>query len=137
LVAFRKAEPTVRQAEFLGGQPYHPGGLPDVSWFGPSGGSVDWSGDSRSLMCLLAAMPPKDPRSPNHHVLMLLHAGADAKHFILPQPARSIAWRLFVDTASESPVDIYPALDGPPPASNGIVTLEPRSMMVYVAAERI
>ena len=135
LVAFRKAEPTVRQANFLCGQPHHPGGLPDVSWFGPSGGAVDWSGDSRSLVCLLAAMRPKDPLALNHHVLMLFHAGTDARHFILPQPARGIAWQLFVDTASESPADIYPALDGPSPPANGIVTLEPRSLMVYVAKE--
>lgn len=137
LVAFRKAEPTIRQAEFLHGQSYRPGGLPDVSWFGPSGGTVDWSGDSRSLVCLLGAMRPKDPASPNHHVLMLFHAGADAKHFILPQPVRGIAWQLFVDTAAESPVDVYPALDGPPPPANGVVTLEPRSLMVYVAKEII
>ena len=37
-----------------------PDGLPDVSWFSPSGGQVDWSGESRSLVCLLAAAPPKD-----------------------------------------------------------------------------
>lgn len=136
LVAFRKAEPTVRQAEFLRGQPYYRGGLPDVSWFGSSGGAVDWSGDSRSLVCLLAAIPPKDPQSANHHVMMLFHAGTDSRHFIIPQAARGIAWRLFVDTASESPADIYPALDGPPPPANGVVTLEPRSLLVYVAEDR-
>ena len=59
LVAFRKAEPTVRQPDFLRGQPVRPGGLPDVSWFSSSGGQVEWSGDSRSLVCLLAALPPE------------------------------------------------------------------------------
>ena len=48
---------------------------------------------------------------------------------------RSIAWRLFVDTAAESPADIYPALDGPSPPANGIITLQARSLMVYVAGE--
>ena len=66
---------------------------------------------------------------------MLFHAGTDARHFMLPPPARGIAWRLFVDTAAESPADIYPALDGPPPPANGIVTLEARSMQVYVARD--
>ena len=37
LIAFRKAEPTVRQTNFLRGQPRRPGGLPDVSWFAPAG----------------------------------------------------------------------------------------------------
>ena len=90
LVAFRRAEPTVRQTDFLRGQPAAPGGLPDVSWFSPSGGQVEWFGDSRSLVCLLAAVPPEDPLSPpNHHVLMLIHAGTDARHFILPPIART------------------------------------------------
>jgi len=135
LVAFRRAEPTVRQPDFLLGQPAVPGGLPDVSWFTSSGGQVDWTGDSRSLVCLLAAAPAKDRQSPNHHVLMLFHAGVDARHFTVPSLARDIAWRLFVDTAADSPADIYPALDGPSPPVNDIITLEARSLVVYVARD--
>ncbi len=136
LVAFRKAEPTVRQTDFLRG-----GGelreLPDVSWFGPSGGQVEWFGDSRSLVCLLGAVPPESPQSPpNHHVLMLIHAGTDSRHFILPPIARNIPWRQFLNTAAESPCDIFPTLDGPEPTS-GVVTMEARSMVVYVARDRL
>jgi glycogen operon protein len=136
LVAFRRAEPTVRQTDFLRGRPTFPAGLPDVSWFGPSGGEVEWFGDSRSLVCMLAAVPPEDPLSPtNHHVLMLIHAGTEGRHFILPTPARGIAWRLFLNTAAESPADIYPSLDGPPLSDNSVVTMEARSMIVYVARD--
>jgi isoamylase len=136
LAAFRKAEPTVRQMEFLRGQPMGADDLLDVNWFSPSGGQAEWSGDSRSLTCLLAAVPPAEPGDPpNHHVLMLFHAGSDARHFLLPLPARGKNWRLFVDTAAESPKDIYPDLDGPPPPVNGIVTLEARSMQVFVARD--
>jgi glycogen operon protein len=134
LTAFRTAEPTVRRSEFLQGQPHGPGGLPDVSWFSSSGGQAEWSGDSRSLACLLAAAPPENSSSPpTHHVLMFFHAGSDARHFVLPSPARDLAWRLFVDTAAESPHDIYPKLNGPSLPGNGIVTLESRSMKVFVA----
>jgi glycogen operon protein len=136
LAAFRRAEPTVRQPDFLHGQPRQPGGLPDVSWFSSSGGQVEWSGDSRSLVCMLGAVPSSDPEGkPNHNVLMLFHAGVDARHFILPQAARDVPWRLFLDTAAENPADIYPNLDGPPPASNGIITLESRSLKVFVAPQ--
>ena len=136
LIAFRKAELTVRQTDFLHGQAVRPGGLPDVSWFNSSGGQVDWSAESRSLVCLLAAAPRSVGASqPNHHVLMLLHAGTDARHFTLPPLARDIAWRLFVNTAAASPDDIYPGLDGPPPPANEIVTLEARSTVVYVARD--
>jgi len=136
LAAFRKAEPTVRQPDFFRGQPHRPGGLPDVSWFSASGGTMDWMSDGRCLVCMLGALPPEELLSPpNHHVLMLLNSGTDSRHFTLPPPARGIAWRLLLDTAVESPGDIYPALDGPPPPANGIVTLEARSMVAYVAAD--
>ena len=126
----------MRQTDFLRGRPAGSYELPDVSWFSPSGGQVEWSGDSRSLVCLLGAVPPDDPQSPpNHHVLMLIHAGTDSRHFVLPPIARNLAWRQFLNTAAESPGDIFPALDGPAPAS-GVVTMEARSMVVYVARDR-
>jgi glycogen operon protein len=136
LVAFRRSEPTVRQTDFFRGQPRRPGGLPDVSWFGPSGGAIDWASDSRSLVCLLAAAEPAEPlSSPNHHVLMLIQAGTDARHFILPQAARGLPWRLLLNTTAASPNDIYPNLDGPPAPSNAVVPMEARSMVVYIAPD--
>ncbi len=138
LIGFRKSEPTVRRMDFLRGRPARPDGLPDVGWFGPSGGEVEWSADSRSLICLLGAAPPDDPRSPpNHHLLMLIHAGSDSRHFILPQSVRNIGWRLLLNTAAESPDDVHPALDGPPPPRNNVVTMEPRSLLVYVARDTL
>jgi glycogen operon protein len=134
LMAFRTSEPTVHRSDFLQGQSHDPAGLPDVSWFSSSGGQAEWSGDSRSLTCLLGAAPTEDMAAPpNHHVLMLFHAGTDARHFLLPSVARDIQWRLFVDTAADSPHDIHPNLDGPSLPDNGVVTLEPRSMKVFVA----
>jgi glycogen operon protein len=97
---------------------------------------VEWFGDSRSLVCLLGAVPPEHSHSPpNHHVMTLIHAGTDSRHFVLPPAARAIDWFLFLNTAAESPCDIYPSLDGPSPTS-GVVTMEARSMAVYVARDR-
>jgi glycogen operon protein len=136
LIAFRRAEPTVRQPEFLRGKPFRPGGLPDVSWFSASGGPMDWLGDGRSLVCLLAAFPREDLYSPpNRNVLMLFHCGTDARHFTLPVPARGLPWRLLLNTGAECPNDIYPEFNGPPPPSNGIVTVEARSTVVFVASD--
>ena len=136
LIAFRKAEPTVRQENFLTGRPRRPGGLPDVSWHGAHGGPVDWGRDERSLVCLLGAMPRLDPEAmPNHHVLILSHAGLDARDFVLPPICREIPWRLFVDTAANSPADVYPGLDGPAPAPNGVIPVEPRSLVCFVAPD--
>ncbi len=136
LLAFRRSEPTVRQTDFFRGQPRRPGGLPDVTWFGPSGGPIDWASDSRSLVCLVAAAEPAEPlASPNHHVLLLIQAGTDSRHFILPPPARGLPWRLLLNTAAASPSDIYPNLDGSPAPSTGVVPMEARSMVVYIAPD--
>ena len=136
LIAFRLAEPTVRQKAFLAGAPKRPHGLPDVSWHHARGGPVDWNRDDRSLVCLLGAVPRQERYAPpNHHVLLICHAGVEPREFHLPAPARDIAWRLFVDTAGEPPHDVYPGLDGPPPPADGVVTLQARSLVCYVAAD--
>jgi glycogen operon protein len=136
LIAFRKAEPTVRQEDFLTGQPRRPGGLPDVSWYNAQGTAVDWGRSQRSLVCLLAAVPRLDPAAPpNHHVLLIAHAATEPREFILPAIAQNIPWRLFINTAAEPPADIYPGLDGPPAPPNNVVLLAARSLVCYLAPE--
>jgi len=138
LIAFRRGEPTVRQANFLTGAAVRPGGLPDVSWYSPSGPPIDWNADGDSLTCLLAAFPQRDPlQPPNHHVLMLLHPGADPCRFVIPKAVRSFTWWQFIDTAAPSPRDIHPGLDGPAPPDDGVVELEGRSMVCYVARDEL
>jgi glycogen operon protein len=136
LIAFRKQEPTVRRKDFLTGLPVRPGGLPDVSWFNPTGGPVDWANAGRSLVCLLAAFPEReDPNRPNHHILMMFHAAPEPARFVIPAAARGLAWRLFIDTSRMSPNDIYPNLDGPPPPVDWSLTLPGRTLVCYVAPD--
>ena len=66
---------------------------------------------------------------------MLFHAGTEPRQFTLPELARSFAWKLFLNTAAKSPDDIYPELDGPPPALLGRMMLESRSLVCYVARD--
>jgi isoamylase len=136
LAAFRKAEPTARQTNFLSGKPNRVGGLPDVSWFNAAGVPIDWNADAHSLTCLVAAAVPLGAlEPPNHHLLMMFHAGVDPRQFIIPPAVRSYSWRLFLDTAAKSPKDIHPGLDGPPPPGDGVVELEGRSMVCHVALD--
>ncbi len=136
LIQFRLAEPTVRQESFLTGRPIRPGGLPDVRWYDAQGKPKDWAEEDGSLVCLLAAAPREAKYAPpNHHILLMCHAGQEACPFHLPAAARQIAWRLFVNTAAEPPQDVYPDLDGPEPPADGIVSLEPRSLVCYAAAD--
>jgi len=138
LIAFRRSQPSVRRTDFLTGQPVRPGGLPDIHWFNPTGGAVNWSGDLHSLECLLAAaLPSPSTPGPNHHLLMFCHGGPQPQDFAFPPPARDLPWRLFVDTAAAPPADVYPNLDGPPPPPHGRLTLPAHSLVCYVAADRL
>jgi isoamylase len=137
LIVFRRGEPTVRRTDFLRGQPSGGDDLPDAAWFSPSGGQVDWSGESHGLVCLFGAAPAEGPAATcNRSVLMLLNAGTDARHFTLPPIVRGRDWRTLINTAAESPADVFPAADGPPPPDNGVVTMQPRSMIVYASRPR-
>ena len=136
LIAFRLAEPTVRQEVFLTGRPKRSGRLPDVGWYNAQGTSIDWGKDDHSLMCLLGAVSREAKYAPpNHHILLMCHAGVEPVEFHLPAVAREIAWRQFIDTAAEPPDDIYPNLDGPEPPPDGVITLQARSLVCYVAAD--
>ena len=135
LIAFRRNEPTVRHVNFLDGQPVRPGGLPDASWYNAAGEPVDWSQDAHSLACLLAAQPPQNVlQPPNHHVLMLFHSGADLRQFTIGPVAGGLPWRQFVNTAADSPADVYPEFNGPAPSEGG-VELQPHSLICYLARD--
>jgi glycogen operon protein len=116
--------------------PFRPGGLCDVAWFSAGGAPINWNGDDRSLMCVLAAVPRADPLGPpNHHVLTMMHNGVDPRSFVIPIQARHLPWRIFVNTAADSPEDIYPGYDGPSAPADGRVFLEGRSCMVFLASD--
>jgi glycogen operon protein len=138
LIAFRRAEPTVRQPDFLDGQPVRPAGLPDASWYNAAGEPVDWNRDDRSLSYLLAAVPQPNPlEPPHHHVLIMFHAGSEPAQFTIPPVARHLPWRQFVNTAAESPADVFPELDGPAPPPEGNIEVESRALLCYVARDEL
>ena len=134
LIEFRKNQPTVRRASFLSGVSAAPDALPDVSWFGAEGGPVDWNGADQSLICLLGATPTRASRRYQaRHVLMLFHPGWESRTFTLPPLARRASWRKFIDTAADSPADIFPHLEGPPAPESERVELVDRSLVVFVS----
>jgi isoamylase len=136
LIAFRRSEPSVRRSNFLLGEPRLQSGFPDVAWFSAAGGTVDWTQEQRSLVCMLAAAPRTDLLAPeNHHLLMMYNSGVEPRTFVIPADLRAIPWQKFIDTAAESPNDIHPSLDGPPPPANGRLKLEGRSMIALIAPD--
>ena len=136
LIAFRRLQRSVRQPKFLTGQPLREAGLPDVCWYGSSGGPVDWSVEARSLTCVLAAVPPTPAAScPGYHLMMFCHGGPQEQEFVVPPSLMDLPWRKFIETDAPEPNDIFPALDGPPLPQSGRFILPSHSMRCYVAPD--
>ena len=136
LVKFRNEQPTVRRVEYLTGKASEEDGLPDVSWYNALGTAVDWHADDKAIICMLTAPVANGDTAPNgdaRDVLILVNSTGEPRQFIVPPVAKGTRWRLFVDTAAESPNDVFPNWDGPPLPRSQKITLTYRSMRVFVA----
>ena len=131
LIAFRSSQPNVRRATFLTGSPRENGSLPDVSWYRPDGKPMNWESPTQSFTCIFGTAGLDDPAA--RPIMLLMHAGTDAQDYVLPPNVLALPWRQFVDTAAESPQDIYPTLDGPPLPAGGKLKLKHHTLMCYVA----
>jgi isoamylase len=83
LIAFRKAHPSLRYARFLrGGR--EECGRPDIEWFGPNSGPVDWDG-GRALSFLLHGHRCEGKTAPGDaHVFIALNGTREETVFRLP-----------------------------------------------------
>jgi glycogen operon protein len=135
VIHFRREQPTVRRKEFLHGEPNPATNLPDVNWYNALGTAVDWNHGDNTLITLLRKQQcTEDPQGIAKDVLILFNATGSPREFILPAIAKGTKWKLFVDTAADSPKDVYPQQDGPAPPRSGKLTLDYRSLMVFVEA---
>ncbi len=131
VIAFRRQQPVLRREKFLTGTASRPGELPDVSWYGVEGQSIDWESTYNSLTCLLGTCWLTNPAA--RSVLIMMHSGGKGQKFAIPEPARHLRWRLFIDTAADPPGDVYPQHDGPIVAANRPILLAHHSLRCYVA----
>ena len=149
LIAFRRGNPTLRRRSFLSGIPARQGELPDVAWFAPDGHGIDWSNGEQGLICVFSApSQTKTSASPPNsaaarletvaekarHVMLMLNPIGQPRDFAVPDLVRTVKWRRLIDTAAESPADIYPDFNGPEPPLVGPVKLAERSLVCYVAS---
>ncbi len=134
LIAFRRQQPTVRRASFLHGEPADGEKLADVNWFSHLGTAVDWhNGELAMVVMLTAPGQEDDPEGKGRDVLFLVNGNHDSRKFVLPQVARTIPWRCFIDTAADAPNDVFPNYEGPFMAKSGKVSLTGRSMQCFIA----
>jgi len=133
LIKFRKEQPTVRRKSYLTGTPDEGRMIPDVSWYSPDGSHLEWSQEELAMVAYIAA-PSRadDPDGLGRDMVLMFNSTGQARDFVMPEIGRGTQWNLFLDTAAESPADIFPKIDGPPPAG-GSIEMPNHSFKVYVA----
>jgi glycogen operon protein len=65
--------------------------------------------------------------------MFLFNGTTETLSFRLPEQTRGLKWSLLFDTSADSPLDIFPDMDGPPAPANRQVELVYRSMKAFVA----
>lgn len=134
LTQFRKNQPTVRRTSFLTGQPVDGRLISDVSWYSDDGHPLDWNQHHLSMVAYIAAPSRvEDPTGQGRDMVMMFNSTGDDRIQHLPEVGRGMKWNLFIDTAAESPGDIYPDIDGPMPPSNRQVSVPCHSLKVFVS----
>ena len=136
LIQFRRQQPTVRRIHFLTGQPVDGRLIRDVSWYADDGSPLDWGQHHLSMVAYIAAPSrSEDPAGLGRDLVMMFNSTGDERTQQLPAIGRGMKWNLFLDTAADSPRDIYPELDGPMPPSNRAVEMPCHSLKVFVSGK--
>ncbi len=101
MIALRRRHPTLSRGRFLTGLPDDERGMPDIAWQGTRPGQLPWEDpDGRFLAFTLAGCGPDEPP-----LQVLVNMADDSVSVELPELAGR-TWRLAVDTARPSPLDI-------------------------------
>ncbi|MCC7256886.1 MAG: glycogen debranching protein GlgX [Gammaproteobacteria bacterium] len=104
MIRLRRRHRALRRRRFLTGTPGSgEGGLPDVCWYGETGGSPDWLGPSARFLAF--TLSGREPREPALHAI--LNMGTGERTVTLPA-IEGTTWRRAVDTALPAPADIAP-----------------------------
>lgn len=105
MIAFRKANPALRQPEFLTGRDQVGSGYPDISWHGTQPWRPDWMAASRSLAFMLCGRHGEAAGGPPHFIYTAMNMYYKPLSFALPVLPRGMSWHLFTDTSLPSPAD--------------------------------
>ena len=137
LIRFRREQPSVRRKTFLTGKPADDRLIPDVSWFSPDGQALDWGQETLAMMAYIAE-PHKndDPAGVGRDLILMFNSTGQKREFVMPVIAAGSLWNLFVDTAAESPADIFPELNGPMPSRQSKVQMPHHSVKVLARQSR-
>ena len=134
LIHFRRHQPAVRRHDYLTGRPGPHRCDPDVGWFDALGSPMNWHGNRPPLTCWLTAPADEHGKPQGRDLLWMLNPMLEQREFIVPNSAKNICWKLFLDTSAPAPADIFPELNGPQLLDKGLILLRPKTSMVFVSS---
>ncbi len=107
LIHFRHVHPALRNRWHLTGQDRVGSGYPDLSFHGQRPWQPDLSPESRRLAVLLDGPNTHAGAAPDDSLYLALNMHPEAAWFDLPALPAGRQWRVFANTAVESPQDIF------------------------------
>lgn len=97
MIAFRRAHPVLSKEQFYADA--------DINWFGAQGGLPGWADPKvKHFACLIH-------EGKQSTLYLMFNAGDEAIDFTLPPVAQGTRWHQAVDTARDSPQDLFAAGD--------------------------
>lgn len=135
IIAFRNANPALRQDEFLGIRDQVGSGYPDISWHGVQPWKPDWSAQSRSVAFMLCGRHGAAVGGPAHFIYCAFNMYYKPLSFTLPVLPKGSHWARVVDTSQSAPLDIAePGMDFPLPDVTQIDVAD-RSVVILIGKE--
>ena len=119
MIALRRSHPVLSREQFYTDANIH--------WYAPQGGLPDWDDREQNKFACLIHEEQQDT------LFLMFNAGADKVDFVLPPVPSGFRWHLAVDTARESPQDIFAAGKGPLLEDTKTYRMSSRASAILVA----
>jgi len=102
LCRLRERHRVFRRHQFFRGTPAADTNRDDIDWYRPDGGAMsgeDWGVSYAQAVTVALSGATGEPGGPGEPFLLMINAWSEPLHFSVPEPLRSIAWQVEVDTA--------------------------------------
>ena len=131
-IAFRHKHPLLRNRYFFSNRDYVGSGYTDISWHGTEAWHPDWSDSSRTLAFMLDGKHAHGGTVQDDFIYVAMNMHWDALWFSLPGLPDGRTWRVFANTGSDTPDDIWEPGNEPPWADQSGLLMGPRSVAILV-----
>lgn len=128
MIRFRRENPVFGRPEFFEGKPIVEGGESDIAWFDSEGEPLDWADDAPCLACRIGGIV-------NDSITLYLMFNASTKEIAFRLPHGS--WRMRINTAESSPMDICNADTAPPVEGRSLFPVFAKSVVVLASPRTV